>query len=80
MNGTNFKAIQAGNMVQNKGEINVSGTGNTGLFLKTNFADTFTNKSEGKINLSGNYNIGMRIEKGIVSGAATNVQDRKSVV
>ena len=78
MDGTNFKAIQAGNMVQNKGEINVSGTGNTGLFLKTNFADTFTNKSEGKINLSGDYNIGMRIEKGIVSGAATNVQTGKN--
>ena len=74
MDDSAFTAIQAGNMVKNEGKINISGTGNTGLFLKTNFEDTFTNASTGKINLSGDYNIGMRIDKGTVSGAAGNVQ------
>ena len=72
------KPVSTGDTVKNYGTINVAGTGNMGMFLKTTFKDTLTNEQNATINLGkieGNAepqnndlfnekNIGMRIETG----------------
>ncbi|RRD41063.1 autotransporter-associated N-terminal domain-containing protein [Leptotrichia sp. OH3620_COT-345] len=81
---TSPKPIVAGNMIQNKGTINIAGNNNSGMFLQTAFNDTFT--SSGNISIKTNIindtkyddiakgNVGIRIDSGIIQDNQTYIE------
>ena len=73
--GQTANPIVAGSIMKNNSIINVSGQGNSGMFLKTAaLGDNITNATtNSQINISGTRNIGMRMDMGtlVLTGSPT---------